>query len=151
MHSTRAMRSRRSNVTLAAQRIKEMHMKETRKPAREPRKPAGEKPAAKPVARSAARSTARPETKSAERVAAKPAARSAAAPAPAAGKVVRKKSAAVLPPASLPPPDGDRMERIRVAAYLRAERRGFAPGHEWEDWLAAEAEFGAATGPAGDE
>jgi len=31
-------------------------------------------------------------------------------------------------------------ERIRVAAYLRAERRGFAPGHEVEDWLAAEIE-----------
>jgi DUF2934 family protein len=29
---------------------------------------------------------------------------------------------------------------IAEAAYLRAERRGFAPGHEDEDWLAAEAE-----------
>ncbi len=29
---------------------------------------------------------------------------------------------------------------IAEAAYLRAERRGFAPGHEHEDWLAAEAE-----------
>jgi Protein of unknown function (DUF2934). len=25
-------------------------------------------------------------------------------------------------------------------AYFRAERRGFAPGHELEDWLAAECE-----------
>ncbi len=30
---------------------------------------------------------------------------------------------------------------IAEAAYLRAERRGFAPGHEEEDWLAAEAEI----------
>jgi hypothetical protein len=29
---------------------------------------------------------------------------------------------------------------ISEAAYLRAERRGFVPGHEVEDWLAAEQE-----------
>ena len=29
---------------------------------------------------------------------------------------------------------------IAQNAYLRAERRGFEPGHETEDWLAAEAE-----------
>jgi hypothetical protein len=29
---------------------------------------------------------------------------------------------------------------IRKAAYLRAERRGFAMGKEVEDWLAAEAD-----------
>jgi hypothetical protein len=29
---------------------------------------------------------------------------------------------------------------IAEAAYYRAERRAFAPGHETEDWLAAEAE-----------
>jgi hypothetical protein len=32
---------------------------------------------------------------------------------------------------------------IAEGAYLRAERRGFAPGHEQEDWLAAEAEVDA--------
>jgi hypothetical protein len=32
---------------------------------------------------------------------------------------------------------------IAQAAYFRAERRGFAPGHETEDWLAAEAEVDA--------
>ncbi len=30
---------------------------------------------------------------------------------------------------------------IAEAAYFRAERRGFAPGHELEDWLAAEEEI----------
>ncbi len=33
---------------------------------------------------------------------------------------------------------------IAEAAYLRAERRGFVPGHEEEDWLAAEAEVDTA-------
>jgi hypothetical protein len=30
---------------------------------------------------------------------------------------------------------------IAEAAYYRAERRGFKPGHELEDWLAAEADI----------
>lgn len=30
---------------------------------------------------------------------------------------------------------------IAEAAYYRAERRGFAPGHELEDWLAAQEEI----------
>jgi hypothetical protein len=34
----------------------------------------------------------------------------------------------------------DRRVSIAKAAYLIAERRGFAPGHELEDWLAAEDE-----------
>jgi hypothetical protein len=42
----------------------------------------------------------------------------------------------------------DRKRRIRVAAYLKAERRGFAPGHELEDWLAAEKDEDAQTRPA---
>jgi hypothetical protein len=33
---------------------------------------------------------------------------------------------------------------IAQAAYYRAERRGFAAGHEAEDWLAAESEVDAA-------
>ena len=32
----------------------------------------------------------------------------------------------------------ERRARIAEAAYFRAERRGFAVGHEVEDWLAAE-------------
>jgi hypothetical protein len=45
-----------------------------------------------------------------------------------------------------PPPAVDSMARhamIAEAAYLRAELRGFAPGHETEDWIAAEAEVDA--------
>lgn len=49
----------------------------------------------------------------------------------------RAKRAAVEPPTiSL----DRRRGMIAEAAYLRAERRGFAPGGEHEDWLAAEAE-----------
>ncbi len=33
-----------------------------------------------------------------------------------------------------------RLQMIAEAAYFRAEARGFAPGREMEDWLAAEAE-----------
>jgi hypothetical protein len=33
---------------------------------------------------------------------------------------------------------------IAEAAYFRAEKRGFAPGNEAEDWLAAEQEVDAA-------
>jgi hypothetical protein len=43
-----------------------------------------------------------------------------------------------LPPPK-PPPEV-RQALIAKAAYYRAERREFEPGHEVEDWLAAEAE-----------
>jgi len=35
---------------------------------------------------------------------------------------------------------------VALAAYYRAERRGFAPGGEVEDWLEAEREVAAFTG-----
>jgi hypothetical protein len=42
---------------------------------------------------------------------------------------------------SLPPRKvEDRQGLIAQEAYYRAERRGFEPGHEMEDWLAAEIE-----------
>ncbi len=31
-----------------------------------------------------------------------------------------------------------RERRIREAAYFLAQERGFEPGHDWEDWFAAE-------------
>ncbi|MDP3267709.1 MAG: DUF2934 domain-containing protein [Legionella sp.] len=33
-----------------------------------------------------------------------------------------------------------RYQRIAVNAYYKAEARGFEPGHELDDWLAAECE-----------
>jgi hypothetical protein len=57
-------------------------------------------------------------------------------------------------PFSRPKPAEDlvlRHERIERAAYLRAVRRGFEPGHELEDWLAAEKEIDQdALQPTGD-
>lgn len=39
--------------------------------------------------------------------------------------------------------ESERRAMIATEAYLRAERRNFAAGHELEDWLAAEAEVDA--------
>ena len=48
-------------------------------------------------------------------------------------EIVRAESRANLVPINLD-------DEIRQLAYLFSERRGFAPGHETEDWLAAEHE-----------
>lgn len=47
--------------------------------------------------------------------------------------IVRTEPRANLVPISLE-------EEIRELAYLLSERRGFEPGHETDDWLAAERE-----------
>jgi Protein of unknown function (DUF2934) len=39
--------------------------------------------------------------------------------------------------------DEQRRELIAVAAYYLAESRNFQPGHEHEDWLAAEVQIGS--------
>lgn len=39
-----------------------------------------------------------------------------------------------------------REQLIAVAAYFRAEQRGFAPGNEMSDWLDAEADLGKILG-----
>ena len=39
--------------------------------------------------------------------------------------------------------DEQRRDLIAVAAYYLAERRNFEPGHETEDWLAAELQVGS--------
>ena len=46
------------------------------------------------------------------------------------------KQAAVMTGMDLPPCD----DNIAVAAYYRAEQRGFAPGDDQADWFQAEAE-----------
>ena len=35
-------------------------------------------------------------------------------------------------------PENERIKLITIGAYLLAEKRNFAPGHEDEDWFAAE-------------
>ncbi len=44
------------------------------------------------------------------------------------------------PKSALNVPEAQRNSRIAEVAYYRAQARGFSPGHELEDWLAAEAE-----------
>lgn len=44
------------------------------------------------------------------------------------------------PDIDLQPSDEERISRIAESAYYRAEARGFSPGYELDDWLAAEAE-----------
>ncbi|MDJ0860859.1 MAG: DUF2934 domain-containing protein [Gammaproteobacteria bacterium] len=41
----------------------------------------------------------------------------------------------------------ERWRMVATAAYHRAEQRGFAPGHEVEDWLNAEKEIDAVLSP----
>ena len=44
-----------------------------------------------------------------------------------------------------------RQELIAQAAYFRAKHRGFAPGHDKEDWCAAEREVDEALGISGSQ
>jgi len=68
-------------------------------------------------------------------------------PAPVTDSTTRAARPRRSPPVVMPPranltPEA-RHALIAEAAYLRAEHRGFVPGHETEDWLAAEAEVDA--------
>jgi len=65
------------------------------------------------------------------------------AAATAAGKAPAAKRPAKGGAAPKPAASTERESMVRMAAYFRAERRGFAPGYEIEDWLAAEAEVTA--------
>jgi len=62
---------------------------------------------------------------------------------PARKRAPRKRAAAaeVARPSFVDPQQ--RAALIARAAYFRAMNRGFAPGHEVQDWLAAEAEVDA--------
>jgi len=95
-------------------------MEETRKPARKPRAATAPKPAAKKVATAKKAATAK--------------------------ATARRPASTASRPAVTAPSATGREEMVRTAAYFRAERRGFAPGYEWEDWLAAEAEVSALAG-----
>ena len=63
-----------------------------------------------------------------------------AEPQPAAAPAVAADAARCLDAAQ-------RYRMVATTAYYIAERRGFAPGHELEDWLAAEAAVAAALAP----
>jgi len=61
------------------------------------------------------------------------------AAAPKGTKPSRSRSAVAIAPSQVIDPE-HRRALIAQAAYLRAERRGFAPGFEEQDWLSAEIE-----------
>jgi hypothetical protein len=92
----------------------------------------------------AARSNEVGITRSAKKgTAAEPRRPAQAAPSPASAVAAPERSRqwSVDPsPFSRPAPayTASREQRIALEAYYRAERRGFAPGGELEDWLAAE-------------
>ncbi len=97
-----------------------------------PAKAAAKESDVKPAAKSPPKSAAAPRRRAAAPV-------PAPAPAPAAVPITRQPAAEPMSPEA-------RYRWIAYAAYLRAEKRGFAPGQEVEDWLAAEADFLAAHG-----
>ena len=74
---------------------------------------------------------------------------SGSSPQPPENDPSRRRAAPVGPPPASSAPAGStvsgdaRRAMVAQAAYLRAERRGFAGGDEVEDWLAAEAEVDA--------
>jgi hypothetical protein len=73
----------------------------------------------------------------------KPASRlSASSPASANASSAGASDATASHAASVKAPHSsvDRYASIAQAAYFRSQHRGFKPGHEMEDWLAAEAE-----------
>ena len=84
-----------------------------------------------------------------------------AAPAKPAPKKASSKAAAPTPQRTPTSPSFDSNARANIsqeelrrliseAAYYRAKQRGFAPGHELEDWIAAEAEvIGRLNSPGG--
>jgi hypothetical protein len=60
---------------------------------------------------------------------------------PAARKAAPRKTTRKKVAAAAPFVDPERRAAlIAQAAYFRAQKRGFAPGHDVADWLAAEAE-----------
>ena len=60
-----------------------------------------------------------------------------------------RKLGAEVRPSAVPVVDPqERQVFIAQAAYFRAEKRGFAPGGELQDWIEAEAEVLSLTGSA---
>ncbi|UHD15953.1 DUF2934 domain-containing protein [Thiocapsa bogorovii] len=115
-----------------------------------PTKAAAVKPAAKPAPGKAPA----PPAKTATKKKAAPSATRTATATPVAKKTPAKKAPAKSGVARNAPEsksislkllanvsDEERMHMIHEAAYYRAEKRRFAPGHEAEDWVEAEREI----------
>jgi len=95
-------------------------------------------------AKSSKTATALPAKKAAQPAVTKKAAvaKKAAAPAkPAAAPQAAAKAAKVVSRARAEVPAEQRRNYVEVAAYYIAERHGFTPGRELDDWASAEAEI----------
>lgn len=110
------------------------------------------KTTSKTASRTSSARTAKTATKEGSKPAATGAAKRAVSPTkPGATPAMPAATAAPAPggqrkslaPAVQAPTGEERYRWIAHAAYLRAEKRGFEPGREIDDWLAAEAEFAA--------
>ncbi len=62
------------------------------------------------------------------------------APRPSAGAISADTAEETVVGRHCPVAEEERHCMIATAAYYRAAHRGFAPGHELEDWLEAETE-----------
>ena len=59
---------------------------------------------------------------------------------------VRRRPGEIL--AEVETPVADHRVKVALAAYFIAQKRGFEPGHELDDWLAAEVQIAAADQPS---
>jgi hypothetical protein len=57
--------------------------------------------------------------------------------------IVASSATKLVRPVVAPLSDEERRHLIAITAYYLAESRGFQPGHEEEDWLAAEMQIGS--------
>jgi hypothetical protein len=123
----------------------------TKKPPAAAQAPTSTKPAPRSGAAAKTRS-ATPTAPVAKKVATAAPTSSAAAGKPAAAKTgagaTGKTSPATVVAKPAAPPAEERQRWIAIAAYHRAEQRGFTPGYELQDGLEAEAEIGALIGKA---
>lgn len=127
--------------------------KRAAKPPAEPVKTAKAKPASTKTTDSPS-AKPRAATKATDKAPAKTAAKAPAAkktpatstPNSAVSKPARAPRKMVKRPAALTPDERQRM--IAIAAYYRAERRGFCQGYELQDWFEAEQEIIALFGKA---
>ena len=60
-----------------------------------------------------------------------------------APEILEEETAELAEEARRRPSPIEREKMIAQGAFYRAQRRNFEPGHEFEDWLAAEAELKA--------
>lgn len=96
---------------------------------------AEKKSAAKAAPKAAAAPAKSPTTAGSAAVAA------SSAPAPVAATAAKAAPAKTAPAKAKILDPGERQRLVAEAAYYRAEKRGFAPGNDLQDWVEAESEI----------